>query len=170
MTESSSTQPVHRQAGRVILLDPDHRILLLACGEAGSKPEDQWWITPGGGCEPGETHADAARREAHEETGFADLSLGPHAWTRTHTFPWLGQTLTQHEHFFLCHTTHPQPQPTTDHHTDEERRYLHGHLWWSIPEITQARATGTRFAPRQLDTLLTDLLQNNTPLPRTIGP
>ncbi|MEM1212332.1 MAG: NUDIX domain-containing protein [Planctomycetota bacterium] len=165
-----NTTPVHRNAGRVLLLDPDDRILLLACRDPDRPDAEPWWITPGGGCEPGESHADAAQREAREETGFTDLTLGPHAWTRTHTFPWLDQLLTQHEHFFRCRTDQPQREPTTRFHTQDELLYLQGHRWWSIPEITTARAAGTQFAPRQLDTLLADLFNNTTPLPRTIGP
>ena len=157
----SGTQdrPVERQAGRVILLDPADRVLLLRCGEPGR--DDRWWITPGGGCEPGENHAQAALREAREELGFDDLELGPCVWTRTHTFPWLGRTLRQHEHYFVCRTR--EREPVTHGHTPDELMYLHGHRWWGVPEIADATAHGEKFAPRNLGVLLRALLDDPGP-------
>ena len=148
-----------RKAGRVLLLDPNNRVLLLQCGEPGNA--DRWWITPGGGCEPGESHQQAALREAHEELGFDDLKLGPCVWTRTHTFPWLGKTLRQHEHIFICRTH--EREPITDGHTPDELMYLHGHRWWSADEIVQATKDGIRFAPRRLGELLQTLLTDGPP-------
>jgi 8-oxo-dGTP pyrophosphatase MutT (NUDIX family) len=39
-------------------------------GERGRPPRQGGWTIPGGRVEPGETSADAARREAREETGL----------------------------------------------------------------------------------------------------
>ncbi len=39
------------------------------------------WITPGGGVDPGETHADAALRELYEETGRKFEDAGEPVWT-----------------------------------------------------------------------------------------
>lgn len=157
--DSRASPVVERDAGRVIVLDPAGRVLLLQCGEPGNPR--RWWITPGGGCEPGESHAQAALREAEEELGFDDLTLGPCVWTRTHTFPWLGRTLRQHEHFFLCHT-HAR-EPVTDGHTDDELLYLHGHRWWSPADIVAATAAGESFAPQALGELVETL--QSQPLP-----
>ena len=40
------------------------------------------WFTVGGGAEPAESLVDCARREVREETGFAEIDLGPAVWTR----------------------------------------------------------------------------------------
>ncbi|MCZ9340813.1 NUDIX domain-containing protein, partial [Streptomyces sp. TRM76130] len=51
-----------REVARVVLLDPEDRILLLHGHEPGD-PADDWWFTPGGGVEGDETREEAARRE-----------------------------------------------------------------------------------------------------------
>jgi 8-oxo-dGTP pyrophosphatase MutT (NUDIX family) len=48
----------------VLAFDDHHRLLLIKRGDTGL------WIPPGGAVDPEETPADAARREAWEETGL----------------------------------------------------------------------------------------------------
>jgi 8-oxo-dGTP pyrophosphatase MutT (NUDIX family) len=54
----------------VAFVAPDGRVLFLKRGEGGDHAGE--WALPGGGIEAGETARQAARREAREETGFAD--------------------------------------------------------------------------------------------------
>ena len=62
-----------RRAGRVVVLDPGDRVLLLRYDEG--PPTGRHWATPGGGLNPGESYAAAAARELAEETGWDDLVL-----------------------------------------------------------------------------------------------
>ena len=65
-----------RRAARVLLFDPDGRLLLLK-GRLPSAPEEPgWWFTVGGALEAGETVREAAARETAEETGFSAFTLG----------------------------------------------------------------------------------------------
>ena len=69
-----------RPTARVLLFDPDNRILLMK-GRLPSAPDAAGaWFTIGGGIEPGETLYEAAAREVVEETGFTDVVLGEIAW------------------------------------------------------------------------------------------
>src|SRR5690606_18766846 len=54
-----------------VIRDREHRVL-LARWISGDRPS---WTVPGGGLEPGEDPADAARREITEETGYT-VELG----------------------------------------------------------------------------------------------
>ncbi len=71
-----------RETARAILIDPSDRLLLI-CYEASrdvdpARPgKRDFWYTPGGGREPGETPQQTCLRELAEETGFTGLTLGP---------------------------------------------------------------------------------------------
>ena len=68
-----------RQSVRAAVVDGQSRILLLRYGnEYGD-----WWVTPGGGREEGETDEQTVRRELEEEIGLVDFELGPLLWERT---------------------------------------------------------------------------------------
>ena len=68
-----------RQNVRAAVVDGDDRILLLRYGD----DYGNWWVTPGGGREEGETDEQTLRRELEEEIGLVDLDVGPLLWERT---------------------------------------------------------------------------------------
>ncbi len=66
-----------RQRVSLIIVE-DENVLLFYRQRQG----EVYYITPGGGCDPGETLLEAAFREAAEETSL-DIVLGPKLWETT---------------------------------------------------------------------------------------
>ncbi len=91
----------HREAARVVVTDT--AVALLLVDTDPGLPGTRWWVTPGGGIDPGESPRQAAVREVAEETGL-DVEphrlLGPVA-TRTVIHGYSDQVLSQRESFFV---------------------------------------------------------------------
>lgn len=130
---------VRRSTVRVLVLDDRERVLLLGDSDPGTGA--RWWITPGGGIEPGESELDAVVRELAEETGLqvagADV-LGPLA----RRWVWHGysdQVVEQHDTFYAIRV----PTFTVDLSgiTDEEQVTLHGVHWWTGAELAATEET-----------------------------
>ncbi|MEU6017260.1 NUDIX hydrolase [Streptomyces sp. NPDC047515] len=154
-----------RKAARVVLLDPDDRILLIH----GFEPEDPastWWFTPGGGLEGDETREQAALRELAEETGITDVELGPLLWQRMCSFPFDGRRWEQDEWYYLARTT--QIATDTRGLTGLEQRSVAGLRWWTSAELAAARET---VYPTRLAELLRTLLAEGPPrTPMVLAP
>ena len=97
-----------RPAARAVMLDPDGSILLVRF----EFPGRTIWATPGGGIEPGESAAEALRRELAEETGLEAPEIGPLIWTRLHIIPFIGGAWDgQREQYHLVRTAAFTPRP-----------------------------------------------------------
>ncbi|MEU8628362.1 NUDIX hydrolase [Streptomyces sp. NPDC048669] len=146
-----------RKVSRLVLLDPDDRVLLMH----GFEPEDPastWWFTPGGGLEGDETREQAALRELAEETGIRDVELGPLLWKRLCSFPFDGRRWEQDEWYFLARTT--QTLTDSSGQTGLERRSVAGLRWWTSAELSATRET---VYPTRLAGLLRTLLDEGPP-------
>ena len=150
-TGASEDAPIVREAARVLLLDPDGRVLLIAHLPGDGRTV---WTAPGGGLDPGETHAEAAVRELREEVALT-APLGPWVWSRTATFRFRGIWIEQHERRFLVRTT------TLDADTlPLDDLAITGARWWPLDEL---RTTDAVLAPRALPDHLTTLLTDGPP-------
>lgn len=143
--------PLRRQAARLLLLDPQERILLVRHRPGEGRAV---WTAPGGGLAPGEDHAAAARREAREELGI-ELAPGPVVWTRRTLLAFRGAWLDQDERWLLTHAPAGLvlPDRTPDPATDLVR-------WWTLDALT---ATDDQLAPAQLAVHLATLLRDGPP-------
>ncbi|MEU6607434.1 NUDIX hydrolase [Streptomyces shenzhenensis] len=146
-----------RKVARVVLLDPDDRILLLH-GHEPDDPADDWWFTPGGGLEGDETRAQAALRELAEETGITDVDLGPVLWWRRCSFPFAGRRWDQDEWYYLARTAQTATEAMAL--TELERRSVAGARWWTCRELARTHET---VYPTRLAGLLRTLLDEGPP-------
>ena len=107
-----------RTAVRVVLSDLDGALLLFRDSDPGA-PGSAWWMTPGGGIDPGESALEAAVREVREETGLViaagDL-VGPVA-RRASVHGYSDLVTVQHEDFYLL--TVARFDVVTTGHTDD---------------------------------------------------
>ena len=121
---------VERPAARILLLDPEGRILLFRF-DAGDRPA--FWATPGGGLDPGEDFATGARRELLEETGL-DLDCGPEVARRVVEFVTLEDVpVISDERYFLVRTD--AAEIATGGHTELERRVMREWRWFTRAEL-----------------------------------
>ncbi len=145
-----------RQAVRALLVDPDHRVLLVRF----EFPMATRWALPGGGLERGENHTDALRRELEEELGLVDAVIGPHVWHRLHIVPFInGEFDGQREriHLVRCDAFDPEPLLSWQQLNAE---FVYELRWWTIDEMA---ASDAHFVPRELPTLLATLLRDGPP-------
>jgi 8-oxo-dGTP pyrophosphatase MutT (NUDIX family) len=151
--------PRFRVGGRVLIVDPDSRVLLLhEFIEDGSTH----WLTPGGGVEPGESPREAAAREAVEETGIS-VEIPPDAqpllrtrrvWPSSN-----GVVYDQIDHFFLAQVD-AAVEIAPAGLTEIESERLIGHRWWSAAEL---RTTDEVVEPPEIADLLDSVSGAGTP-------
>ena len=112
------------------MLDGEDRVLLFRF-DAGDRPA--FWGTPGGAIDPGESYADAAKRELRDETGF-DLDCGEEVLRRVVEFVTLEDVpVIADERYFLIRTE--DCTIDTSLHTELERRVMQEHRWFARDEI-----------------------------------
>ena len=130
-----------RLSARFLILDHAGRVLLFRfVYKRGPLAGQDFWGTPGGGVEDGETLEQAALRELVEETGLRRDSVGP-AVARREVALQLpdGEHVVQDERFFVIRVT--DNALSKDDWTDLEREVMVEHRWWSLDELSQTEAT-----------------------------
>lgn len=148
--------PIDRVGGRLLLLDPHGRVLLI---HERIHDGSEHWLTPGGGVEPGETPAQAARREGFEEIGVqVELAAdAPAVLITQRLWSWAELTYDQVDHFFVSRVEGElsiAPQGLTP----VESQTLLGYRWWSVEEL---RATTDVVVPAELADVVAEVLADS---------
>ena len=123
---------VRRTAARLLVFDDQQRVLLFRHGDGHGR---EFWATPGGGVEPGETLEQAARREAAEELGAPDVGLTL-LWSGHSEFMFANSQVFQAESFFLVSGCARAPGCDVAALHDRER--ILEMRWWTVDEIAAA--------------------------------
>ena len=119
-----------RPAARILLVDAAGRVLLFRF-TPGDRPP--LWCTPGGAVDPGETYAQAARRELWEEVGL-DLDCGPEVAQRTADFrTFEGVEVTADERYFRVDVDVCEVRASAL--TELEQRVMSGWRWFSRADL-----------------------------------
>lgn len=147
--------PPRRPAARVVLFDSQDRVLLLRGADPGGS---FYWITTGGGVEPGESLTGAATRELAEESGLrldeAELS-GP-LWWRRAVLEFDGHTIEAEETYFTAAVADFDPRK--DGFTPLEQRTITDLRWCTATDIAALERAGERVYPPGLGALLPEAL------------
>lgn len=120
-----------RESARLLVISPHRRVLLFRFVHTkGPLAGDNYWASPGGGLEPGETFQAAAQRELKEETGFETAVPEQHVLTRE--FPLRlpdGETVVAHERYFAVHVDNEDV--SRQGWSQQEIDVMADHRWWS---------------------------------------
>jgi 8-oxo-dGTP pyrophosphatase MutT (NUDIX family) len=141
---------VRRVTARVLPVSPDGAVLLLEERDP-ARPDRRYWSTLGGAIDAGESPAEAAAREAHEEAGLTiDTAalIGPVIRHRQ-AYSWGGVDYDGDHHYFAF----PQAGDVVvslDHLEPEEVGNVFGGRWWTPDDL----AAGATFEPPVLPDIM----------------
>ena len=146
--DDPADRPVRtRRAVRVIVVGPDDRVLLFEDSDPGIDGVT-WWVTPGGGMDPGETERTRPRSvrwprrpgTCWRRTSWSGRWPPATPCTATPTRCWSSRRRST-----WCGSAAFEIDISA--HTEEEQITLQGHRWWSRSEI---EAGGAWIWPAQL--------------------
>ena len=142
-----------RKAARLLVISPSRDVLLFKfLHKDGALAGKNYWATPGGGLEDGETFHAAAIRELREETGIQVTTVvGPVADRRFSMLLPSGETVFAGEQYFVVHVD--SQIISSSEWTLHETQVMADHHWWSALEL---RSTGETVWPEALVEMLVD--------------
>ncbi|CAM3858041.1 RNA pyrophosphohydrolase [compost metagenome] len=140
-----------RKSARLLVISPSRSVLLFRfVHRNGALAGDDYWATPGGGVEEGETFEQAAIRELREETGIQVDAVGAPLNERRFAMQLpSGEWVTSVEQYYLIQAQ--DQQLCRQGWTPSEVEVMADHRWWSAEELRQT--TDTVWPERLIETL-----------------
>jgi 8-oxo-dGTP diphosphatase len=151
-----------RPSSRLLVIDRNNQVLLFRfVFKSGPLAGQDYWATPGGALEAGESFADAARRELFEETGILTDAVGQEVADQEFVLQLHdGEYVMAEERFFLVRVA--GQSVSRDHRTALEIEVMTDHRWWSVEELT---STSDTVFPETLVAILAGIEPADTPAP-----
>lgn len=143
-----------RLTARVLLLDPDGRILLMKGRLPGRPDGPAVWYSIGGGVEDGETVLEAAAREIVEETGLTDAVLGQTVWRDEVILRDVARQQRLFKQYYVVART-AGGDPSRDGWLPHEHLLTDDMRWWTLGEL---QITDDTVYPLGMTVLLADVL------------
>lgn len=162
-----------REAARIVVLDPQDRVLLIEACDPADPAKGQWWEIPGGGIEAGESSSGAAARELFEETGIRAAEVGPSVWQHRARYTFAGFRFDQLEHIHVARVEGDgadRPDYRPGRLEAMEALAFSGLRWWSLDQLADLVGTGGRVLPPWLPAEVVRYLEEGPPdVPRYLG-